>query len=271
MRLLTSSDVASLLGVSTGTVKRWSDDGRIECVRTAGKHRRYTLESVERFRRSRDGEAGQESRFVDRLLGDEDVLGLQATLLEQRARLGAWWRVAGWLGPEIEELGQRWEDGRIGIVEEHLASERLVRALSRCSEALPARPSAPRVLLATAEGEEHLLGLALVEVCLREGGWNVRWSGRRTPAAEIERAIEVGKVDAVALSASVVANRSVLAQQAAALGAACRRRGVHLVAGGKGEWPEPLPNGRIVREFEALRAWMGEVEEALRPAEAAAS
>jgi excisionase family DNA binding protein len=270
MRLLTSSDVASLLGVSTGTVKRWSDDGRIECVRTAGRHRRYTLESVERFRRGRDGAAGEGRSFVDRLLGDEDVLGLQAALLEQRARLGAWWRVAAWLAPEIEDLGRRWEDGTIGIVEEHLASERLVRALSRCSESLPSRPSAPRVLLATAEGEEHLLGLALVEVCLREAGWNVRWSGRRTPSAEIVRLVEAGGVDGVAVSASVAAERSSLAAQAATLGAVCRRKGVHLLVGGRGAWPDPLASGRVVREFEGLRAWMDGVEAVRRPAESMA-
>lgn len=266
MRLLTSSDVAALLGVSTGTVKRWSDDGRIECVRTEGKHRRYTLESVERFRRSREGEAGQGPSFVDRLLGDEDVLGLQATLLEQRSRLGAWWRVAGWLGPEIDDLGRRWQDGRIGIVEEHLASERLSRALGRCAESLPARPSAPRVLLATAEGEEHMLGLGLVEVCLKEGGWNVRWSGRRTPTGEMERMVNQGGMDAVVLSASVVANRSVLAEQAAIVGRACEKRGVQLVVGGRGEWPEPLSYGKVIRDFDGLRAWMAETEAAGRPA-----
>lgn len=264
MRLLTSSDVAALLGVSTGTVKRWSDDGKIECVRTAGRHRRYTLEAVERFRRSREGVTGHSPSLVDRLLGDEDVLGIQATLLEQRARLGAWWRVAIWVAPEIEELGRRWQDGRIGIVEEHLASERLSRALSRCAESLPARPSAPRVLLATAEGEEHMLGLGLVEVCLKEAGWNVRWSGRRTPTGEIERMVGLGGMDAVVLSASVVANRSSLVEQATLVGEACKKRGVELVVGGRGEWPEPLPHGRVVREFEALRAWMGELEAAQR-------
>jgi len=271
MRLLTSSDVADLLGVSTGTVKRWSDEGRIECARTEGRHRRYTLEAVERFRRGRRGETGQAPGFVDRLLGDEDLLGLQATLLEQRAHLGAWWRVAVALGADLEDLGERWQDGRISIIEEHLASERLARTLSRCADSLPARPSAPRALLASAEGEEHLLGLGLVEVCLREGGWNVRWSGRRTPAAEIERMVQAGGVDAVVVSASVVASPATLAAQASALGAVCARRGVHLLAGGRGEWPDPIPHGRVVREFEGLRAWMAEVESGLRPASAAAA
>lgn len=266
MRLLTSTDVAALLGVSSGTVKRWSDSGRLECVRTAGRHRRFALEAVEHFRRGRAGSEG--ATFVDRLLGDEDLLTLQATLLEQRAHLGAWWRVAAWLAPEIEELGQRWQDGRIGVVEEHLASERLARVLGRLVETLPARPSAPWVLLAAAEGEEHLLGLGLAELCLKEEGWNTRWAGRRTPTAGLVRAVEDGAVDAVALSASVVASRGPLHAQCATLSEVCARHGVHLVMGGRGEWPEPPPHGTVVREFENLRPWMSTVEAAVRaPAE----
>jgi excisionase family DNA binding protein len=264
VRLLTSTDVAALLGVSPGTVKRWSDDGRLECVRTAGRHRRFAQDVVERFRRGRDGADGEGPSFVDRLLGDEELLSLQATLLEQRARLGTWWRVAAWLAPELDELGRRWQEGRIGVVEEHLASERLTRVLGRSVEALPARPSAPRILLAAAEGEEHLLGLALAELCLKEEGWNTRWAGRHTPTSALVRAVEDGALDAVALSASVVASRSQLHAQSAALGEACARRGVQLVLGGRGEWPEPPPQGTVVRDFDALRPWISAVEAARR-------
>jgi excisionase family DNA binding protein len=263
VRLLTSTDVAALLGVSTGTIKRWTDAGRLVCARTAGRHRRFTAEEVERFRRGQDGGPGTGTGLVDRLLGDEDMLSLQATLLEQRARLGSWRRVADWVAPEIEELGRRWQDGRIGVVEEHLASERLTRVLGRSVEALPARPSAPSILLAAAEGEEHVLGLALAELCFKEEGWNTRWAGRRTPTAELVRLVEGGSVHAVALSASVTANRGTLLAQTTAVGQACARRGVHLVLGGRGEWPDPPPYGSLVRDFDGLRAWMSAVEAAL--------
>lgn len=260
--LLTSADVARLLGVTAGTVKRWADEGLIECARTAGRHRRFTPEAVERFR-SGLVRAPQPSGLVDRLLSGDDPLRLQAELLEARARLGAWWRVAEWLGPELEDLGRRWEQHRIGVVEEHLASERLSRALARCGEALPARPSAPRALLAAAEGEEHLLGLALVDLCMREEGWNVRWAGRRTPAAEIAAQVERHAFEAVVLSASVTSLPGALAEEASALAEPCRRSGVHLLVGGGGPWPEPPPYGRLERTFPGLRRWMADVERAI--------
>ncbi len=258
--LLTSTEVARRLGVTAATVKRWADTGVLECARTAGRHRRFDPVVVERFPRAHGPAGAPGDRFVDRMLEESEPIALQADLLRERARLGAWWRVAEWLGPEIEELGLRWASRRIGIVEEHLASDRLARALARCAEALPSRPDAPRILLAAAEGEDHLLGLALVDLCVREEGWRSLWSGRVTPQSEIVRQVEGGAVDAVALSASVAADRRRLAAEAADVGAACARAGVRLVVGGNGPWPEPVPGGELVRTFEGLRRWMGEVE-----------
>jgi excisionase family DNA binding protein len=40
------SDVATLLGVSANTVRRWTDDGRVRCQRSPGGHRRYLRSDV---------------------------------------------------------------------------------------------------------------------------------------------------------------------------------------------------------------------------------
>lgn len=258
--LMTSTEVARLLGVTAGTVKRWADDGLLKCARTAGRHRRFASDAVDRFRRAQAGSDVLASPFLERLLSEADVHVIQADLLAERARRGAWWRVAEWLGAELDALGRRWVEGRIGILEEHLASERLSRALSRCGEALPPRTGAPTVLLATAEREEHVLGLSLVDLCLREAGFATAWAGRRTPAAELVRTAGLGAFDAVALSASVVSDPALIAEEAAAVGEACRASGVHLLLGGRGAWPDPPPYGRLEREFEGLRRWMEDVE-----------
>ncbi|WP_420454005.1 excisionase family DNA-binding protein [Rubrivirga sp.] len=51
--LLSVSAAAERLGVHVGTVRRWTDDGRLPEVRTAGGHRRIPVEAVERLRRER--------------------------------------------------------------------------------------------------------------------------------------------------------------------------------------------------------------------------
>ena len=53
--LLTTAEVAALLGVTVTTVKRWSDQGLLRCAKTAGKHRRFSRFEVERFRRRTGG------------------------------------------------------------------------------------------------------------------------------------------------------------------------------------------------------------------------
>jgi excisionase family DNA binding protein len=259
--LLTSTEVARMLGVTSGSVKRWADQGILRCDRTAGRHRRFDRVEVERFQRSRrDPDRGAAKRWVDVLLDEPEVSALQGQLLEERARLGAWWRVAESLGPVLCEIGCRWEAGSLSILEEHLASERLGRALARLAESLPPRPGAPRALLVTAEGDDHTLGLSLAELCVREFGWHALWAGRRTPLAEVVAVVAAGAADAVAVSASPVCPAGDLLAQTERLGAICRAGEVALALGGAGPWPEWLPYGERVRDFASLRDWMGAVE-----------
>lgn len=259
--LLSSADVARLLGVTAGSVKRWADAGLIRCARAAGRHRRFERGEVERFLKGRlAGGPGPTPGLVDRLLSEGDARALQAVLLAEHARLGAWWRVAEGLGAVLEEIGRRWADGSLTVLEEHVAAERLARALARCAESLPLRRGAPRILLATAEGEDHTLGLSLVELVVREWGWTALWSGRGTPLSEVTAHVAAGDVDAVAVSAGPGCGAGDLSAQAERLVEICRAGEVALAVGGTGPWPEDLPHGRRLRDFAALREWMAQVE-----------
>ncbi|NET42409.1 IS607 family transposase [Okeania sp. SIO2B3] len=44
--LLTISEAAELLGVSTKTIRRWEAQGRLNSIRTAGGHRRFTVSDL---------------------------------------------------------------------------------------------------------------------------------------------------------------------------------------------------------------------------------
>ncbi len=253
---LTSAQAAQLLGVTAATVKRWSDAGLLPCVRTAGAHRRFDPAEVARLvdgRRKDEPLPGD--TWADHLL-DPDPAALHLLLLEERARLGAWWRVAERLGQAVRVVGERWEQGRLSIVDEHAASERLSRALARRADTLPARAGAPRVLLASAEGDDHTLGLALAELVLREWGWATLWAGRNAPAADLAAALEAGRADVLALSASVASRPESLARELELLAPVVTARGVRLLAGGAGPWPDPLPWGTRIRDFDSLRTFL---------------
>jgi excisionase family DNA binding protein len=220
--LLSTVDVGRLAGVGPTAVKRWADQGILPCVKTAGGHRRFERREVQRFLEANQGNTA--ASFVDLLL-QTDGLGVEARLLTERSRLGSWLAVAEMLGGALLEMGERWRAGKVTIIQEHLASERLSRALARIGDALPVAPGAPRCMLACAEGDRHALGLSLVEVALREAGWTTLWAGQDTPADDLTESLA-------------------LLRQAEVLGAACARSGVALVLGGSGAWPDPPPAGQ---------------------------
>jgi excisionase family DNA binding protein len=46
---LSTSQAANALGVSLGTIRRWSDMGYLESYRTPGGQRRFSQEQIEHF------------------------------------------------------------------------------------------------------------------------------------------------------------------------------------------------------------------------------
>jgi len=277
---LTSAEAASLLGVSPSTVKRWVDDGTLVSERTAGGHRRIRRQAIHAFR-ERVGSRGTKGTVVDSApRGDaarEDLLALllsgrparelEAQLIALRAGVASVGAFADALAPVLQEIGERWARGALSIADEHIASERLARALARLAEWAPVAPGAPVALLATASGDEHTLGLSLAELCLREAGWDARWIGRRTPTESLVDVITRARprVKLVVLSASIVSSDAGnLAWQASSIGAACQSAGAMLLLGGEGAWPERPAHGQRVRSLVAF-------ERALRKLEATRS
>jgi excisionase family DNA binding protein len=71
---LSTSQAARELGVSLGTVRRWSDMGYLQSYRTPGGQRRFSVEHIELFVRSlqQNGAVAREQRderFLHRATG----------------------------------------------------------------------------------------------------------------------------------------------------------------------------------------------------------
>jgi excisionase family DNA binding protein len=258
--LMTSADVARELGVGPSRVKRWADSGLLTCLRTAGRHRRFARADVERFRRAQASagapEVVQLESWTRRLVGDCDPYEIHSALLLERSRQGAWWRVADQLGALLAELGRRWGNGANTTVTHQMANERLNRGLARCAESLAVPLGAPAVLAASAQGDDHRLGLQLAELCFREAGWSVVWGGRGLPITELTACLDQGRCKMLAMSAAAELRDAVsLRLQAEQLGRACAQREVRLVLGGAGAWPTPsaeLPPFARVHDFHEL-------------------
>lgn len=186
------------------------------------------------------------------LLGDFNAYDVHRVLNEQREALGSWFRVADQVGEVLGEVGDGWREGRISIMQEHIATERLARGLLMCIEGIRVPAERPKALLLTAEHDDHTMGLALCELTLREAGWRAQWSGRRTPIVEARHFVANGQVSMVCVSASILSGDAQdLRRQADELVAACKPFDVKLILGGRGAWPEPNYGHRL-ESFEEL-------------------
>ena len=244
---------AQRVGVTVSTLKRWADEGRVSCLKTRGGHRRFRGADVDQLLEGMAARSGEARSRDEEWLGfllQADVHPLMAGLFGARARLGAWYRVGEELARALRLLGQRWAQDRLGILDEHLASERLHRALGQIVSGIPLGPETPLCLLTTPSGEEHTLGLSIAELCLRESGWRSFWGGGAVPAKDVSKRLKDLPLAMVAAAASPssVPPRG-LERWAAEVAAACVRKGIPLVLGGAGAWPARLEGAIRVATF----------------------
>lgn len=106
------------------------------------------------------------------------------------------------VAPLSPMVGDAWMRGEIEVFEEHLYTETL-QVLLRSAIAAISRPGgAPRVLLTTFPGEQHILGLLMAECMMWISGATCVPLGPQTPAREIVLAAEAQRIDVVGLSFS---------------------------------------------------------------------
>ena len=133
--------------------------------------------------------------------------GLQTELL----RRGLKSFVIELLAPLVGRVGELWAQGQLQIHEEHVFSELVKQLLHRAIAQLGGALSAsPRVLLSTLPGEEHGLGLLMVQALLTAEGCNCISLGLQTPAAELAQACARHRADALALSFSRYASAALV-------------------------------------------------------------
>ncbi len=89
------------------------------------------------------------------------------------------------IGPALNAIGEAWEQERISVATEHLASNYLRHRLLMWMVSGPPPRSSNPVILACAPGEWHEGSLLMLGVLLRRQGWPVAYLGQNVPFQDL--------------------------------------------------------------------------------------
>ena len=110
------------------------------------------------------------------------------------------------MAPATKAVGEAWAEKGLAIYEEHLFTEVMKSLARRHLSEHYGGSSGPKIMLTTVPGEQHSIGLLMVEILLRLGGANVISFGTEMPFQEIREAATYHKVQVITLSFSASFN-----------------------------------------------------------------
>lgn len=127
-----------------------------------------------------------------------DVAGLEDTLTRAVVSMSPTRTIDEFLVPLMQRIGDRWQDGQLRIVNEHVAT-----AVARTFLGHLARhhddSAAPTIVGCTLRGQRHELGTLTAIVTAISCGWNAVWLGVELPVPEIASAVRQLRARAVAI------------------------------------------------------------------------
>ncbi|MBN2658475.1 MAG: cobalamin-dependent protein [Spirochaetales bacterium] len=113
------------------------------------------------------------------------------------------------LTPAMYQIGVLWENGRISVAEEHLASSIATRILAThySRVELPdLQPNAPKILVCASTNEYHEIGAWMIANLFEEQGWDVNYLGANTPVKDVETLLGKFKPALLGLSVTMAFN-----------------------------------------------------------------
>ncbi|RMH68587.1 MAG: helix-turn-helix domain-containing protein [Gemmatimonadetes bacterium] len=272
-----SREAAQILGVNVSSVKRWTDEGKLECIRTLGGHRkfmvRHLLDFLKKHRRKTsqvnltpiESEADLELRYHMFRRNYEALIPpiyehafechrdqLQQILNELYLSQCPLAEIYGdILTPVLHKIGHEWEQGRISITEEHIATQTIRDSIIRLRGIIQI-PTAKigKVLSLNLSHELHDIALKMTEHLLETKGFEVFYSGQITPTIHLAHVFERYQPDRLYIS-STVAKADTTQQELDRLFALCEAHHCEVYVGGTGfdalQYDHPAVIRRIYR------------------------
>jgi MerR family transcriptional regulator, light-induced transcriptional regulator len=227
MKNFSPKEIAKALGVSQASIKRWVDRGLIEAEKTAGGHRRISLQALKTYLDENN-----------KTLTNPDVLDLPTGRLKAKvkdsldvlikdlkdcndSRVRALIYDLYLSGTSCSDLFDQLIKPAVRAVKMSFASgesddfqER--RSLQICQRLLfgfeqyfnPPEQDAPHALLGTLSSDQNTLEIQMLEICLRAKGMRTEFLGSQLNTVSYQRALKMLKPQVLALGFSVLSEHS---------------------------------------------------------------
>lgn len=249
--VFTPRQVATALGVSESTIKRWVDSGRLRATKTLGGHRKLPLGAVVSFVRATgqeiedpellglvsnagglDPESLQDELFNRLVEGDEPgVRGIMIRLYQNGLPISEIGDRL--LSPAFRRIGELWAAGELEMHHERRSCTTVLAVLHEIRQWIaPPDPDAPLALCASPDADYAQTPLWLLEMTLLNAGWNTCPAGAGLPLDQVYSAVQLHRPRLVCLSATHVPHVPTFVKEVNELLSDELSAGVSLVIGG---------------------------------------
>ena len=268
MRYLNSNDVAEILGVNISTLKRWTENGTIGCSKTAGGHRKFTMQNVRDYYKSNKnanknlglGLERLEHKTIYELINKSEYSELAKILADSSLESnelsvnniinGAYMKgiKASLICDEIIDPGSMIVENAlrrkyISHVEAFISRKLITRSVESLNQNKPNGSFNGKTALCV-NFEDNLpdLGVVMSEIVLRHNGYNVLNTGSHAELGNLQGVIEKKNVDLLVFylcdmqccMATVKDNLSKTASQVKSIVTLANKLKVKVVFGGSG-------------------------------------
>jgi len=259
--LLSTNEVSKMLKVNESTIKRWTDKGSLRCIKTPGGHRKYKMKDVVQFMDTfsydvtdllvpakeqlskvtvstdyailtKDYPVLSDIFFNTVLEGNrENTFQFLNFLYSNRiSQIEIYERI---LFPAFQKIGEQWIQKKIGIEQEHLASNTALHAIIKLQDQVHKKPKHGGIALCGClEFEYHEIGITCVNNILEADGWTTYYLGTNLPKDSFIDAIENYLPNIVCVSTMTPRTQKQLIDDCAALHETTRIINGKLIVGG---------------------------------------
>ena len=234
-RYISSEEVSNILGVNVSTIKRWTDAGKLDCVITAGGHRKFLMRHVSAFLNDNSKYRSKlnilpydssEERQLNQLILTGQISQLRDIFLEKAlagnrelcSQIMTGLYLSGTnlykiyddlVSPVFRHIGSEWHAGRMPIYKEHIATNTLQTCIHGLYSIInkPSKKEGLSICIGI-RGDMHDIPLMIIEQILLTKGYDVINTGINTPLDKIESLFDISHPNRIYISCTWIENES---------------------------------------------------------------